>query len=107
MWLIRKGRMPARTVCCVAVRGTRILLIAARRVVTGTSLPSVTISSIGDSVFASPWSDFPHRQNFPNRVPQPFRLPSQVKKNAEFFLLKHKLTWGADLPRMGPNAQGI
>src|ERR1019366_5383001 len=55
-WLIRKGRMRDNTVCCVVVRGSIFLSFAARLVVAGISLASVSTSTVCVSVSA--WTDY-------------------------------------------------
>src|ERR1022692_4620183 len=55
-WLIRKDQKKVKNVCFVVVRGALLLGIAARLLVTGTFLATVSASSV--SVLLSAWTDY-------------------------------------------------
>ena len=52
-WLIRQGQTKAKDVCFVAVRGSMLLCSAARRIVAGFLLASVTASVTAPAVCVS------------------------------------------------------
>ena len=54
-WLTRQDQKKVNSVCCVAVRGTIFLKVAARPAVSGMSLAAVAAASVSASV--SSWSD--------------------------------------------------
>ena len=54
MWLTRKDQKKAKSVCCVAVPGSTILIIAARHLVIGTDLAPVTATA--GCVSVSSWN---------------------------------------------------
>src|SRR5688572_10633902 len=56
-WLILKDQKKAYIVCCVAVRGSTFLQIAARPSVAAESRNTIGLTSV--FVFVSAWSDFP------------------------------------------------